>query len=632
MFGKMPQRKGSEIDDAVLTITERDAAKIEWPLRRKWAKGYFIVSGLILFLLFGRVVSMNLFQGGKYADIAKHNSVRQIPQPAPRGIIIFDRYGTPLVGNVPSIGAALIPMDLPKETVDRDRFRTAIMAVLHVDAGTLDEAFAIGGTAGLSPFLLKEKLTQEEMIAFLSRQKEFPGVSLFKTAYREYSDSVIFSHLIGYDGKITESELAAESAYLPTDMIGKQGIEKSYENELRGTRGYDRMEVDAFGHPKKVLGSIPAVPGNDLVLNIDADLQKKAYDSLQTMLESKGLSRGAVVALDPKDGSVLALVSVPGFDNNLFSEGISNDAYRSLLQNAAKPLFDRAISGEYAPGSTFKPVIAAAALSEGVVDEHTQIESKGGITVGSFSFGDWRVNGLTDIRSAIAVSSDVFFYSIGGGYGPVSGLGIRRMKEYASRFGYGDRTGIDLPGEADGFLADPEWKKKAMGESWYIGDDYHSAIGQGFTTATPLQIVNSIAAIANGGTLYVPQIVSQVRGIDGNTVQNSPRVIRSAFMSPNILKIVREGMRETVTDGTATPLKTLPLPVAGKTGTAQFGTGDKTDGWFVSFAPYDDPKIALIILVEAQEGNENYNTVPVAKDIYDWYFRERLGVGGSGIQ
>jgi penicillin-binding protein 2 len=414
------------------------------------------------------------------------------------------------------------------------------------------------------------------------------------------------------------------SDYLPTEMIGKQGVEKSYEEALRGERGYDRVEVDSLGRPKKILGSVAAKPGNDLILNIDADLEKKAYDSLLSMLEEKGLSRGAAVALDPRDGSVLALVSIPGFDNNLFSEGITGDAYRSFLSDESKPLFNRAIAGEYAPGSTFKPVMASAALSEGVIDEHTEIESKGGISVGSFFFGDWKAHGFTDIRSALAVSSDVFFYTVGGGYGNISGLGIARIKKYAALFGYGSTSGIDVPGEADGFLPDKEWKKETTGEPWYIGDDYHSSIGQGFITATPLQIVNSVAAVANGGTLYIPMVVSQIRGIDGRTVQNPSKVIRSGFVAQDILRIVREGMRETVTDGTAQSLKTLSLPVAGKTGTAQFGTNGKTHGWFVSFAPYDDPKIALVVLVEGQEGDETYNTVPVTRDIYEWYFRERL--------
>lgn len=629
MFGTLSKRKGDEIDDAVLTVTEREAANLEWPLRRKWSRSYFFVSVAILAGLFGRVVFMAVFRGEEYEQTAKRNSIRQIPHSASRGIV-YDRFGTALVGNVPSIGAVIIPADLPDDDAERDRLRDGLVSVLHADRETVDAVIRIRGKDKLSPVLVKEKLSQEEMIAFLSRQKEFQGVSLFKSAYRDYADSVIFSHLLGYEGRISESELDAADGYLPTDMIGKQGVEKSYESELRGQRGYDRIEVDAFGRPKKVLGSITAKPGNDLVLNIDAGLQKTAYDSLSAMLQERGLSRGAAIALDPRDGAVLALVSVPGFDNNLFSEGISGDAYRSLLSDESHPLFDRAIAGEYAPGSTFKPVVAAAALSEGVVNEHTEIESKGSIAVGSFSFGDWKAHGFTDIRRAIAVSSDVFFYSVGGGYGNIAGLGISRIKEYAARFGYGSASGIDLPGEADGLLPDAEWKRETIGERWYVGDDYHASIGQGFVTATPLQIVNSIAAVANGGTLYVPRIVSQVRrSEDGRSIANPARVIRSGVVDPDILRIVREGMRETVTEGTAMSLNDLPLPVAGKTGTAQFGTGDRTHGWFVSFAPYDNPQIAVIVLVENQEGDETYNTVPVTRDMYDWYFRERLGVSGT---
>ncbi len=624
MFGRMPTGKGNEIDDAVLTITQREAAKLEWPLRRDWSKGYFILSATLLAVLFGRATYMIVFQGDRYGIMAERNSVRQIPQVAPRGII-FDRFGKPLVGNVPSVGAAIIPMDLPVDAESRHRLFSLLVSVLHADPDMIDTAFTVGEDGNrITPIPIKAKLTQEEMISFASRQKEFPGVSLFKSAYREYSDSVIFSHLIGYQGKMTEEELIHGSGYLPTEMVGKQGVEKGYENVLHGERGYERVEVDSLGRPKKLLGSVPATPGSDLILAIDADLEKKAYDSLQAVLEARGLTRGAVVALDPRDGSVLALVSVPGFDNNLFSEGISGDEYRSLLQDESKPLFNRAISGEYAPGSTFKPVIASAALSEGVIDDRTEIESKGGISVGSFFFGDWKAHGFTDIRRAIAVSSDVFFYTVGGGYGGIAGLGISRMKEYASRFGYGAVSGIDIPGESDGFLPDKEWKKEVMGEPWYIGDDYHSAIGQGFITATPLQIVNSIAAVANGGTLYVPRVVSQVRAPDGRTTQNPPKVIRNGIVGSDVLRIVREGMRETVTDGTALTLGGLSLPVAGKTGTAQFGMGSLTHGWFASFAPYDDPKIAMIVLVEGQEGDETYNTVPVTKEIYDWYFRERL--------
>ncbi|MBP9751704.1 MAG: penicillin-binding protein 2 [Candidatus Moranbacteria bacterium] len=622
MFGKISKQSMGEIDDAVLTVTEKDAAKLEWALDRRWAGRYFIVAFVALAVLFGRAVYLNVLQGEKYRDIAKRQSIRMIPVPASRGII-YDRFGEPLVRNIPSIGAALIPLDVPKDDSDRAALRDTVVSVLGVGSETFDAAIAAGSKNPLSPVLLKERLSQEEVILFLSRQKDFSGVSLFKLAYREYQESVMFSHILGYEGRISESELSDDPDYLPTDMVGKQGLEKSYETELRGVRGYERTEVDSLGRPKKELGITSPIPGSDLFLNIDAELQKKSYDTLSGFLETRNLERGAVIALDPRDGAVLALVSIPSFDNNLFADGISGDAYRLLVEDASKPLFNRAIAGEYPPGSTFKPVIASAALAEGVVSEHTRIESKGGISVGSFFFGDWKAHGFTDIRRAIAVSSDVFFYSVGGGYGGIPGLGIRRMKSYAEKFGYGSPSGIDIPGEGDGLLPDPEWKERKFDERWYVGDDYHAAIGQGFVTATPLQVVNSIAAIANGGTLYVPRVVSHIRNPDGSVSVRKPRAIREHIVDSDIIRIVREGMRQTVTEGTAMPLNDLAFPVAGKTGTAQFGTAEKTHGWFVSFAPFDDPKIAMIVLIEDQK-TETYNAVPVTKEIYGWYFRNRL--------
>ncbi len=623
MFGNIPDRKSYEIDDAVLTVTERDAARMEWPLERRLARWYLGAALIVVAGLFFRTVQLGVFEGDRFREMARRNSIRQIPVPAPRGII-YDRFGEALVRNVPSMGAVLVPFDVPSDETARETLLSKLVSVVHADERSVRAAFRLVDADPFSPILIREKLSQDEMIAFLSRQDEFPGVSLFRSVYREYPDGLIFSHVLGYEGKVTEEELGSIEDALPTDLVGKRGIEKEYESFLHGRRGYERVEVDALGRVKKTLGTTPSVPGDDLFLSVDAGLQKVLYDALSEQLEREGLAAGAAIAMDPRDGSVLALVSVPGFDNNLFSEGISGDAYRELIDNPAKPLFNRAISGEYAPGSTFKPVVASAALAERVVDEHRQIESRGGISVGNFFFGDWKAHGFTDIRQAIAVSSDVYFYTVGGGYGDIAGLGIDRIRSYAERFGYGSPSGIDLPGESDGFLPDPAWKEEHFGERWYVGDDYNSSIGQGYITATPLQILDSIAAVANGGTLYEPRLVSSFRDVSGTASVDPPVVIRDHIVSDDILRIVREGMRMTVTEGTARQLDTLPLPVAGKTGTAQFGGAGKTHGWFVSFAPFDDPKIAMIVLVEGQ-GEETYNAVPVTEAAYEWYFRERLG-------
>ncbi len=612
------KRGGIEIDDAVLTVTEKDAVKMEWPLNRALSLLFLFIMLGTLGVLGGRVFYLSVIKGEDYRAVALRNSLRALIIPAPRGIM-YDVFGKPLVRNVPSVDMVLIPADMPVNQEDREALQSVLRSTFTLDEAVLNESFEKKDQKSTLPIPIKERMTQEETLLYLSRSHDLPGVALYKTTQRSYTDSLIFSHVLGYEGKIRKEELIAHPDYLFTDSIGKQGLEKSYESVLRGVHGFKRVEVDAFGKVKKELGVVQPTPGQDLILNIDADLQKKMFDSLQTILEKNDLKRAAAVAIDPRNGAVRALISLPSFDNNLFAGGISGEDYSKLISDPSEPLFNRVVAGEYPPGSTIKPVLAAAALAEGVVDEHTQIESRGGISIGKFFFGDWKVHGFTDIRRAIAVSSDVFFYSIGGGYGSIEGLGMNRMKRYEELFGYGAETGIDLNGEVDGLLPDAAWKQKKIGERWYIGDDYHAAIGQGFVTATPLQVLNSIVAIANGGTLYRPHIVSQIRSADGKVTSVPSEIIRQDFISQDILRIVREGMRETVTEGTAQPLKDLPVAVAGKTGTAQFGTADKTHGWFVSFAPYEAPELAMIVLVEGQ-GEEGYNAVPVTKDVYQWYF------------
>lgn len=607
-----------EIDDAVLTVTEEEAAKIEWPLNRSVLGFFFIVAAVGLLALAGRVFYLDIVQGAEYQEKSARNSLRQIVIPAPRGIV-YDRFGKALVRNTPSMDAVLVPADIPTGE-EEERLRAALSKLLSISREDIDDIFGRIDRRSTKPVLLKERIGQEETLLLASRGRELPGVALYQSAYRDYIDGFIFSHVLGYEGKIRKEELDEHPEYLMTDSIGKQGIEKSYESVLRGRHGFQRVEVDALGQVKKDLGTVYPEAGSDLLLNIDADLEKKTFDSLSALLEKNGLKRAAAIAIDPRDGAVRALVSLPSFDNNLFSRGISSSEYRALADDPSQPLFNRAVSGEYPPGSTIKPVVASAALAEGVVGPDTVIDSLGGaLRIGAASFRDWTVHGPSAIRQAIAESNDIFFYTVGGGYGPIRGLGMDRMKRYEQLFGYGEKTGIDTTGEADGFVPDPAWKEEKLKERWSIGNTYHASIGQGFVLATPLQVLNSVAAIANGGTLYAPRIAAQVRSSDGKASVIPPKVIRKDFIDPSVLRIVREGMRQTVTSGTAQPLQSLPVEAAGKTGTAQFGGDGKTHGWFVSFAPYEQPELAMIVLVEGQ-GEEGYNAVPVTKEVYDWYF------------
>lgn len=625
LFGYSSQYRGMEIDDAVLTITEKDAARLEAPLHRGLARWFRILCAIVLVLLGARVFFLNVVKGGYYQDVAVRNSVRNVLLSAPRGLI-FDRYGKQLVRNVPSMELLATPGDLPTSEEERQSMIERLRSFIAFDSDEWEALLRSAGGTFSAPIVLKPSLTQDETLIFSARAAEFPGISLERSAVREYQDGLIFSHILGYEGKIRKEELAEYPDYLPIDSIGKQGIEKSYESELRGKRGADRVEVDSRGAVKKALGVFEPEPGSDLILNIDADLQKKLFDSLSVSLDTAGLRKGAAVAMDPRDGSVLALVSLPSFDNNLFAGGIDSANYAGLIEDDAIPLFNRAIAGEYPPGSTIKPFLASAALAEGVVTPNTQIESRGGITVAGFSFGDWKVHGFTDVRHAIAVSSDVYFYSVGGGYGNIRGLGMEKMDAYEQRFGFGSETGIDVPGEKTGFLPTAEWKEKKFGERWYIGDTYHASIGQGFVLATPLQLADATSAVANGGTLWKPRVVGQIRDRDGTLRSMAPEALRRNVIDPSILKTVREGMRMTVTEsvGTAQSLAGLPVAVAGKTGTAQFGTEKKTHGWFESFAPYEHPTIVLVVLIEGQE-NEGYFAVPVTKDVLSWYFGEGRG-------
>jgi penicillin-binding protein 2 len=618
-FNKKRIQKGVEIEDSIMTITEKEEAIMETPFERHGLKIIWLVIVFFIGVLSVRVVYLSMIKGSYYSDISKGNRIRSISIKAPRGKIL-DKSGHVLAGNIPSIDSVIIPGYLPESLEERKVLAGKVAKILSMDEGNVEMAIESQNRKSLDPVLLSENITQDQSLILLEKKEELKGISTENTAIRKYEDGNIFSSVIGYEGKITREEMDMNRDYHMTDYIGKTFLEKQYEKQLRGAAGAKQVEVDSVGNVKKDLGVINPQAGDDLVLNIDAGLQKKLFDSIASILEKTGTRTAAAVAIDPRSGGVLAMVNFPNYDNNLFARGISNKDYQDIIADKDLPLFNRAINGEYPPGSTIKPAIAAAALSEGVISPDTIIDGMGGgLNIGGFHFGDWKVHGPSDVRTAIAESNDVFFYTVGGGYGNISGLGMSRMKKYDNLFGLGNPTGIDLPNESNGFIPDEQWKLEKLKEKWYIGNSYHASIGQGYVTATPLQVANFVAAIANRGTLYAPRIVSQIKNSNGQSEAVGPVVIRNNFISGSVIQVVREGMRKTVTDGTAQPLKDLSVEVAGKTGTAQFGAEGKTHGWFVSFAPYENPEIVLAIIVEG--GGEGHSSgVPVTKEVYDYYF------------
>ena len=469
---------------------------------------------------------------------------------------------------------------------------------------------------------------------------DLPGVYVLRQPTRAYPLKEAMAHLLGYTGGIP-TDLSKDyqaRGYDINDLIGVSGIEQAFESDLRGGKGRRLVEVDASGREINTLAAEPALPGKNLVLTLDSYLQTAAVEALQAGLKKAKAKAGTVIALNPQNGEVLAMVSWPSYDNNLFSGGISANDYAALIQNKDLPLYNRALSGEYPHGSIFKIVPASAALQENVIDINTGIVDSGIIWLPNKFFPDeprlaqpfygWARQGLglMNVTSALAWSSDIFFYEVSGGFQDFEGLGLNRLASYALSFGFGERTGIGVPGEAKGLVPTDRWKRLTYAQSWVTGDTFNMGIGQGFLLGTPLQIVNALAAVANGGTLYRPQIARAL--IDGDShilKQYQPEVIRRLPVSAENLAIVRGGLRAAVTSGTATAINYAAVPIAGKTGTAEYpGPRDRlgrlpTHAWFLAFAPYDNPQIALVVFVEG--GGEGSTTaVPIAGDILKAYF------------
>ncbi len=615
-------RQTYEIEDAVLTASEKEASRMAFDFDKKWLLLLWMFVILVISALTARVFYLSIVKGEYYSFAASGNSVRSVPIIAMRGLI-YDVHGKVLADNIPSRSVTVLPNLLPKDEKERDLLIKKVSKLLNLNETHVKTVIADALKNKMST-VIAENITHEQSLVLRTKQKDLPGIHIQQTAIRNYNDGEKFAHIIGYEGLLQKEEREDNPDYLLIDRIGKTGIEYEYEKYLRGIHGMQRSLVDSRRNIIENLADIQPQNGFDLHLNIDAQLQKFIFERLQKELERADTHRAMAIAIDPRSGAVRAMVSLPSYDNNVFAKGIDSQTYNNWITDDDRPLFNRAIGGAYPPGSTVKPVMGIATLAEHIVSPEREIESRGGLQLGSFFFGDWRAHGFTDLRRAIAVSSDVYFYTVGGGYGDIAGLGIERMKQYMQKFGYGQKTGIDLPGEVAGFYPDKKWKENKIGEKWYIGNTYHAAIGQGYVTATALQVLNSIAAIANGGTLYEPHIVSYIVDKTNNKQVNiDKKVIRDNIASSDDIKIVQEGMRQTVTEGTATMLSGLDVAVAGKTGTAQFGDKERVHSWFVSYAPYDNPEIAIVIMVENQTHKISSAPLPVARDIYKWYFGGR---------
>ncbi|RJQ37796.1 penicillin-binding protein 2 [Candidatus Parcubacteria bacterium] len=616
---------------------EQHEGRIERPISYSAFTAFAAIAALGILVIAGRLAQLQLWEGNLFAEQARANKTYPITIQAPRGIF-YDRNFEKLVENRPSFVISLTPGELPDDASFREvlgrlsglagKSIPEIAAANDIDAA--DDLLRAGERAAwpTEVFIAADDL-RDAVLEIQTRPEEFPGVRVAEAGQRYYPLAEAVAHVVGYVGRPTREELAAFPRVGPADILGKIGLERQYEETLRGTAGEKLIEIDAAGEAQRERFIVKPNPGRDVVLELDAGLQEFAARALSRHLAAVGKQAGAIVAVDPRDGAIRALVSYPAFDPNIFGRSQNRALIAKLLADPTYPFYNRAIAGEYPSGSTIKPIMALAALEEGIIDPEYSIYDPGYLSVPNpydpsrpSIFKDWRELGWVDMRRAIAMSANVYFYTIGGGHGDIEGLGIARIKQYLERFGWGSTLGIDLAGEAAGLIPDPEKKKAIRPQDpiWRLGDTYITSIGQGDLQATPLQLAVSTAAIANGGTLWRPRLAHAVVDEERRVLREfEAEAIRTDLVSQRSLDIVRDGMREAVTSGSAVALNDLFFTSAGKTGTAQTGAIGKNHGWFIGYAPYESPEIAIAVLVEEGSGGST-DAVPIAKEILYHYF------------
>ena len=599
-----------------------------------------VIIATLSLLLVGRLVWLQVVRYGYYTDLSQGNRVRIEPLPAPRGII-YDRQGLILAENQPAYQLELVPEQVP----DLDATLQGLVRIGLLDADDVDDAKrTVRSRRPFDSVPIRLHLSESDMAAFGVNRFDFPGVDIRTRLARSYPQGETAVHALGYVGTISAADLARidREAYAGTSTIGKVGIEAAYENPLRGRNGSREIMVNARGRSVEKLGTLqaalqtrPGEPGKDLFLTLDLEVQRVAEQAVRDQ-------RAAIVALDPNNGDVIALVSRPGFDPNLFARGLTRTEYAALNENPDRPLFNRALRGTYPPGSTIKPVVALAGLTHGIIEPDKPFFCIGYFSLpgSSHRFRDWRPkgHGAVDLRSAISQSCDPYFYSLS------NQLGVRRLNAFLGQFGLGKPTGIDIGGEKSGILPSPEWKKTAFkqrsAQVWFPGETVIFGIGQGYMTSTPLQLAHMTAILATRGKNFEPRLVRAMR---------DPRTQRVTELTPAPLPplqtasaehwdLIIDGMRAVMEGGTATRSAAgAPYSIAGKTGTAQvFSVAQnarynesaiaerlRDHAWFVAFAPIEAPRIAIAVLVE--NGRSGSGTAaPIARAVMDAYLLRKF--------
>ena len=606
----------------------------------------FLLSAVVMIAILGlwfRLYQLQVAQGADYRDRADNNRFRSISIPAPRGVI-YDRSRFVLARNRPSYTVGYVPADLP-DPAQRTIVLQRLSEILKVDPASI---LASATASAESPFTfvgLAQNVPEPQAFSVQERHRDLPGVSVQLDPIREYTLGPATAPILGYVGRISEAEYGrlkddAVHRYVPTDVIGQTGLERTFESQLRGTPGQEQMEVDATGRQVRSLNVANPAPGRNLVLTIDANLQKHISDVLSANIGR--FQTASVVAIDPRNGQVLAMVHQPSFDDNLFAVGISQPDYTKLLQDPRHPLLDGAVGAAYPPGAGFQAVTAIAGLETGVITASTQIECPGFLivpnrfdpTVGTRLL-DRRALGQQTVEAALANSCNVFFYEVGGGdpAGKLSGIGVEGLAHIAQLFGLGETSGVDLVEEVAGLVPSVRWKRQTLNQEWVPMDTYQFSVGQGYLTATPLQMANVAAVLANGGTLFRPQLVlGTANGTGALTSPFVPDVIRRLSVKSEYLDLVRRGMVGAVgpaythdgivVDGATKEAAVDGWSVGGIASSVEYGSPDATGnlpthGWFIGFAPADRPTIAIAVFLE--HGSGGADAARIAKDVFTYY-------------
>jgi len=597
---------------------------------RKFSHLYYFYALTVLFglVLFGRLWQLQIVKGEESLKTAEGNIIHVKTTYAPRGVL-YDRHGEIITGNTSRYDLKVIPAMLPEDDRDRYHYYQEINNIINLGETNLRDLIEQEGLYNWNEIVVVKNLDRDQ--ALVLKTKNLPGFFVENISSRLYYCDSECAHVLGYTGQVTPEQLTDNDDYQPIDQVGKSGLELYYENELKGKNGAEYQMVDATGQITNILTPKNSEPGNNLITTLDSQLQKTAYQQLMATIDKNpAATGGAVVVSDPNNGEILALVSAPSFSSNQMSTGLTQAEYDALLNDEKLPLFNRSITGEYPPGSTFKIVTASGILSENLATPAQTVIDEGSIRIVNkydpsiiYIFWGWDHAGLgpVNIVDALALSSDIYFYIFGGGYEDIEGLGIDRLQKYAEKYMISKTLGIDLLGESPGFIPTPDWKLATKGEEWYLGDDYNTAIGQGDILTTPLQINAVTAAIANGGNIYRPHLIKSITDADGQSkLTTQPEVISQNIISSDNIAIIRQGLENVVTNGTAKIMQSAPVSVAGKTGTAQYANNEKEHAWFTCYAPADNPQIAVTVFVEGG-GEGSDAAAPIALEIINSYFK-----------